>query len=156
FVEPTLTDRSGFANSADWGVNLNGSNDMLNYSVSLVNGGGYKNPSRSKSMDEEGRVAFTPMDGNLIIGLGFYTGKRGKDTEATPAVTTASRTDLLAAWKASGLTVGLEWFSADKWNDVLTPSTSATTKSDGTSFFASYDFPGTDYSVFTRFDTVKP
>ncbi len=156
FVEKTLTDRSGFGNSADWGVNLNGANDTVNYSVSLLNGGGYKNPSRSKSMDEEGRVAFTPMDGSVIVALGFYTGKRGKDTEATPAVNTANRTDILAAYKASGLTVGVEWFSADKWNDVLTPSTSPTTKSDGTSVFASYDFPGTDYSVFTRFDTVKP
>jgi hypothetical protein len=137
-------------------VNLNGASDMVNYSVSLVNGGGYKNPARSKSMDEEGRVAFTPADGSVIIALGAYTGKRGKDTEATPAVNTASRTDLLAAYKASGLTVGLEWFSADKWNDVLTPSTGTTTKSDGTSIFASYDFPGTDYSVFTRFDNVKP
>ncbi len=156
FVEKTLTDRNGFANTADWGVNLNGANDTVNYSVSVLNGGGFKNPSRSKGMDEEGRVAFTPLDGDLIIGLGFYTGKRGLDTEAKPAVNTANRTDLLAAWKAAGLTVGLEWFSADKWNDVLTPSTSPTTKSDGTSLFASYDFPGTDYSVFGRYDTVKP
>ncbi len=58
------------------------------------------------------------------------------------------------AWKNSGLTVGLEWFSADKWNDVL--NAGATTKSDGTSFFASYDFPGTPYSVFGRYDDVKP
>ena len=154
FVENTVTDRFGYANSADWGVNLNGGNSSVNYSVSVVNGGGYKNPNRSKGMDEEGRVAFTPMDGNLIIAGGFYTGKRGKDTEAAPAVNTASRTDLLAAWKASGLTVGVEWFSADKWNDVT--NTGATTKSDGTSFFASYDFPGTDYSVFGRYDNVKP
>ena len=156
FVENTLIDRTGFGNSADWGVNLNGGNSNVNYSLSVVNGGGYKNPSRSKGMDEEGRLAFTPMDGSLILAVGLYSGKRGKDTEAAPAVNTASRTDLLAAWKDSGLTVGAEWFSADKWNDVSTPSGSPTTKSDGTSFFASYDFPGTDYSVFGRFDTVKP
>ena len=156
FVEKTLTDRSGFANTADWGVNLSGASDTVNYSVSMLNGGGYKNPSRSKSMDEEGRVAFTPLDGDLILGLGLYTGKRGLDTEAKPAVNTASRTDLLAAWKADGLTVGVEWFSADKWNDVLTPNGTATTKSDGTSLFASYDLPGSDYSVFGRYDDVKP
>ena len=156
FVENTMTDRSGFANTADWGVNLNGANGLVNYSASLENGGGYKNPSRSKTMDFEGRVGLTPLDGRLILGVGIYTGKRGLDTEATPAVNTASRQDLLVAWKADGLTVGLEWFSADKWNDVLTPSTSATTKSDGTSLFASYDFPGTDFSVFGRYDDVKP
>jgi hypothetical protein len=154
FVENTLIDRSGFGNSADWGLNLSGNSDFVNYSVSMVNGGGYKNPSRSKSMDEEGRVAFTPLDGSLIIALGAYTGKRGKDTEAAPAVNTASRQDLLVAWKNSGLTVGLEWFSADKWNDVT--NTGTTTKSDGTSFFASYDFPSTPYSVFGRYDDVKP
>ncbi len=156
FVENTMTDRSGFANTADWGVNLNGKGDLVNYSVSLVNGGGYKNPSRSKGMDVEGRVGITPLDGRLIVGLGLYTGKRGLDTEATPAVNTASRQDLLLAWKADGLTVGVEWFSADKWNDVLTPSGTATTKSDGTSAFASFDFPGTDFSVFGRYDDVKP
>ena len=153
FVENTLIDRIGFGNSADWGVNLNGDNGTVNYSASMVNGGGYKNPSRSKSMDFEGRVGFQPVDG-LIIAVGAYTGKRGKDTEAAPAVNTASRQDLLVAWKASGLTVGLEWFSADKWNDVT--NTGTTTKSDGTSLFASYDFPGTDYSVFGRADTIKP
>ncbi|HEV2333266.1 MAG TPA: carbohydrate porin [Gammaproteobacteria bacterium] len=158
FVENTLIDRTiaggSFGNSADWGVNLSGKSDMVNYSISVVNGGGYKNPSRSKSMDEEGRVAFTPLDGSLIIALGAYTGKRGLDTEAKPAVNTVSRSDLLVAWKNSGLTAGLEWFSADKWNDVQ--NTGTTTKSDGYSVFASYDFPGTDYSVFGRYDDVKP
>ncbi|HEX7966126.1 MAG TPA: carbohydrate porin [Gammaproteobacteria bacterium] len=154
FVENTLIDRTGFGNSADWGVNLNGSGDLANYSVSLVNGGGYKNPSRSKGMDAEGRVSFAPLDGKLIIGIGAYTGKRGKDMEAAPAANTASRQDLLLAWKDAGLTVGLEWFSADKWNDVT--NTGTTTKSDGTSLFASYDFPGTDFSVFGRYDDVKP
>ena len=159
FVENTLIDRTvnggtSYGNSADWGVNMNGKSDFVNYSASLVNGGGYKNPSRSKSMDFEGRVAFTPLDGSLIIALGAYTGKRGLDTEAKPALNTASRQDLLVAWKNSGLTVGLEWFSADKWNDVQNAGT--TTKSDGTSVFASYDFPSTPYSVFARFDNEKP
>ena len=158
FVENTLIDRTvaggSYGNSADWGVNLNGKTDMVNYSVSMVNGGGYKNPTRSKSMDFEGRLAFTPLDGSLIIALGAYSGKRGLDTEAKPAVNTASRQDLLVAWKNSGLTVGLEWFSADKWNDVQNAGT--TTKSDGTSVFASYDFPGTPYSVFGRSDSIKP
>ena len=154
FVENTLIDRAGFGNSADWGVNLSGANDMVNYSVSVVNGGGYKNPSRSKGMDEEGRVAFTPLDGDLTIALGAYTGKRGQDTEAKPAANTVSRSDLLVAWKASGLTAGVEYFSADKWNDVQ--NTGTTTKSDGYSVFASYDIPSTDYSVFGRYDDVKP
>jgi hypothetical protein len=156
FVENTMTDRSAFANTADWGLHALGGNDLVSYGFSLVNGGGYKNPSRSKSMDEEGRIAATPLDGALVIAAGFYSGKRGLDTEATPAVNTASREDLLLAWKADGLTVGLEWFDADKWNNVLTPSSTATTKSSGTSLFGSYNFPDTAYAVFARYDDVKP
>lgn len=156
FIENTMTDRSGFANTADWGVNLNGADGLINYSASILNGGGYKNPSRSKGVDEEFRLGITPLDGALVIGLGGYSGHRGLDKESTPAVNTASRWDALVAWKANGLTLGGEWFSADKWNDVLTPSTSATNKSGGLSLFGSYDFPGIPYSVFARHDEVKP
>lgn len=156
FVENTMTDRSGFANTADWGVNLAGGDGLINYSASIENGNGYKNPSRSKSMDEEFRLGVTPLDGALIFGIGGYTGDRGQDTEATPAVNTASRWDALAAWKADGLTAGVEWFSADKWNNVLTPASTPTTKSEGLSLFASYAFPGTDWAVFARHDDVKP
>src|SRR6185437_15589990 len=34
FVENTMTDRSGFANTADWGVNLAGGDGLINYSAS--------------------------------------------------------------------------------------------------------------------------
>jgi hypothetical protein len=154
FVENTMTDRSGFANTADWGVNLNGAGGLINYSASILNGGGFRNPSRSKGVDEEFRLGITPLDGALVIGLGGYSGHRGLDKESTPAVNTASRWDALLAWKADGLTVGAEYFTADKWNDVLNSGT--TTKSDGLSLFGSYDFPGTAFSVFARHDDVKP
>jgi hypothetical protein len=154
FVENTMTDRSGFANTADWGVNLAGGDGLFNYSASILNGNGYKNPSRSKGMDEEFRLGVTPLDGALVVGVGGYFGHRGQDTEATPAVHTASREDLLLAWKANGLTLGGEWFTADDWNDVLNSGT--TTKSEGLSLFGSYDFPGSDWSLFARHDQVKP
>jgi hypothetical protein len=156
FIENTMTDRSGFANTADWGVNLAGGDGLVNYSASILNGNGYKNPSRSKSVDEEFRLGVTPLGGALIFGIGGYAGHRGQDMEATPAVNTASRWDALAAWKADGLTAGVEWFSADKWNNVLTPVGTPTTKSEGLSLFASYAFPGTDWAVFARHDDVKP
>ena len=171
FVENTLIDRSGlqsayssFGNSADWGVNLNGDNGTFNYSASVVNGGGYKNPSRSKTMDFEGRAGFIPVDG-LNIAVGYYTGTLGQDTEtneaaaaATAPVTqknTANRTDALVAWKASGLTVGLEYFTADNFGSKLIFN-NTTDKADGYSLYASYDIPSTDYSVFGRYDNVKP
>ena len=165
FVDKTLIDREGFGNSADWGLNLNGSNSMVNYSVSMVNGAGYKNPSRSKAVDFEGRVGFTPIEG-LIIGAGFYTGSLGQDTnvnalaaESTPhgglAQNTATRTDLLAAWKSNGLTVGFEWFTAKNFSSKLIFS-NTTDSEDGYSLYGSYDLPGTDYGFYARYDSVKP
>ena len=167
FVENTLIDRNGvlggykaFGNSADWGVNLNGDGGMWNYSASIVNGNGYKNPSRSKTMDFEGRLGFVPVDG-LIIGVGYYTGDLGQDTEAAEAANvgvsknTANRTDALVAWKASGLTVGLEYFTASNFGSKLI-FTNTTDKADGYSVYGSYDFPGTQFGVFGRYDNVKP
>lgn len=167
FVENTLIDRSGvlggykpFGNSTDWGVNLNGDGGIWNYSAAIVEGNGYKNPSRSKTMDFEGRLGLVPVDG-LIIGLGYYTGDLGQDTEANEAANvgisknTASRTDALVAWKADGLTVGLEYFTADNFGTKLIFS-NTTDKADGYSVYGSYDFPGTQFGVFGRYDNVKP
>ncbi len=171
FLENTLIDRTiggvntSFGSSADWGLILSGKNDLVSYSLAEVNGNGYKNPTRSKSMDTEGRIAFTPLDGDLIIAAGFYTGKRGQDTESEEAsiskaggsLNTVSRTDYLVAWKASGLTVGLEGFTADKWLDVTNGLPGAkTNNSSGTSLYGSFDIPSTDFSVFARYDDVKP
>lgn len=170
FVENTLIDRGeiggvgSFGNSSDWGVNLSGAGGVVNYSVALVNGGGYKQPIRSKTMDFEGRVAFVPVDG-LNIAVGYYTGELAQDTEANEAAAaattpvtqknTATRTDALVAWKANGLTAGLEYFTADDFGSKLI-FTNTEDKADGYSLFASYDFPGSDWSVFGRYDNVKP
>src|SRR5215471_7034578 len=93
YVEQVITDRLKFGTSSDWGLNANGKtmNSRINYSVSILNGGGYKNPTRSDSLDYEGRIGFGITDG-LTITLGAYNGKLGKDiTGATPlAVHTAS------------------------------------------------------------------
>jgi len=49
--------------SADWGFHLKGklADNRVQYAVSVINGNGYKNPSRSKSMDIEGRISATPI-----------------------------------------------------------------------------------------------
>ncbi len=170
FLENTLIDRSeiggigSFGNSSDWGANLSGGNGTINYAAALVEGAGYKTPIRSKTMDFEGRLAFVPVDG-LNIAVGYYTGELGQDTEANeatasaalPSVTkqTATRTDFLAAWKANGLTVGLEYFTADDFGSKLI-FTNTEDKADGYSLYGSYDFPGTDWSLFGRYDNVKP
>src|SRR5262249_19100204 len=96
FIEKELLDREGFGTSADWGINANGKSDMVNYSVSLINGNGYKNPSRTKQMDIEARVGIVPVEG-LTLAIGGYSGKRGKDVEGGADTRNASRFDALAA-----------------------------------------------------------
>ena len=154
FVEKTLDDRLGMGNTVDWGVHFLGHAGRANYAASIVNGGSYKNPSRSKAMDGEGRVGFSPVDG-LTLALGYYTGKLGQDTETVPAANTASRADFLAVWKASGVTAGAEWFNADNFSKAAITGP-AGDKADGYSLFGSYDFPDTAWSLFARYDSAKP
>jgi hypothetical protein len=166
FVEKTLIDREGFGNSADWGLNLNGANSMINYSISAVNGGGYKNPTRSKTVDWEGRLGVTPIDG-LTVAAGFYTGDLGQDTEAnelkastTTPVTpknTATRENFLADWKGAGLNVGVEYFTAKNFgSSFIFTASNKTDSEDGYSVYGSYDFPDTALGIYARYDNVKP
>jgi len=153
FLEKVIVDRLKFGTSADWGLNVYGKpGEMFNYSVSLVNGGGYKNPTRTKTMDVEGRVAFTPIDGLSVIA-GLYSGKRGLKTDggaATP--NTANRVDAAVTYVKSGLRLGAEYFTAKNWNNV----TGATVddKADGFSVWGSYDF-APQWGVFARADKAK-
>ena len=150
YVENTLTDRLKFANSADWGLHAFGdvADKRQNYAVSGVNGGGYKNPSRSESMDAEARIGFTPVDG-LAIAVGTYSGKLGKDTQAIDAQHTANRSDLMVAYAKDRLRLGAEYFRATNWNNVLT---AASDRADGYSVWGSFGFGTRGMAVFARYD----
>ncbi|MDO1530486.1 carbohydrate porin [Fulvimonas sp. R45] len=153
YVENTLTDRLHYANSADWGLHMLGSvgdGGMFNYAVSAVNGGGYKNPSRSKNVDFEGRVGFQPVEG-LMVALGGYSGDLGKETQTTSANHTAQRGDLMVAYKSSAFRLGAEYFTAKNWNNVTTP---ATDKADGYSVWGSVGL-NDDLTLFARYDNAK-
>lgn len=155
YIENVLIDRLKFGTSADWGVHAGGklADGRFNYAASIVNGNGYKNPTRSNSVDFEGRVSFAPVKG-LTLAAGFYSGKLGKDVEgtATPPQHTAERFDALVAYVASNFRVGAEYFSADNWNQV---TAAASDKSDGYSAWGSFSF--TDkLAAFARFDEAKP
>lgn len=153
YVEPTLTDRMHFANSADWGIHLGGKvggNDMVSYEAAVVNGGGYKHPGRSKGVDFAGRVAVMPVDG-LVLAGGFYSGKKGQDLQTMSAYNTASRADFLAGYVTKRFRVGGEYFTAKNWNNV---NTLATDRAKGFSVFASAGI--TDgVTAFARYDHTK-
>ena len=151
FVEKTLVDRTGFGTSADWGAHVGGKimDGMVNYAVSAVNGNGYKNQTRSKSVDFEGRLGVMPVKG-LDVAVGFYNGKRGKDVQSASGINTASRLNFLAAYSQDMFNVGVEYFSAEDWNPAA-----AKDKADGYSVFGSVK-AGENASVFARYDEVKP
>jgi len=150
YVENTLTDRLKYGNSADWGLHLGGNlgqSKSVNYAVSMVNGGGYKNPGRSKGVDFEARVGFVPVD-HMVVAVGGYSGHRGQETENLDASHTANRGDLMVAWSSDAFRVGAEYFTAKNWNNVLSLAADkangysvwgSVVVADGVSLFARYD-----------------
>jgi len=53
------------ATTADWGLHANGklADNTVSYAVSVINGNGYRNTTRSKSVDVEGRIGLLPHPG---------------------------------------------------------------------------------------------
>ncbi len=173
FIEKTQTDRLGYANTADWGLNASGKlgDGLFTYSASVVNGGGFKNPSRSKYVDYEGRVGVTPVKW-LTIGAGFYSGHLGQINTANQDFpkNTASRLDLAVGVHAGGFRVGGEYFEAKNYKSAnpttgvynvsaITSGSSTTAplsdKGEGYSLWSSFDF-NAQWNVFGRFDQAKP
>lgn len=180
YVEKTASERLGFANSADWGLNATGvagGNGWFNYSASVLDGGGYKNPTRSNDLDFEVAVLFKPLSW-LNLGAGGYTGHLGQITQttATYASNAASRWDVMAAVVTPLFRVGAEYFDAKNYKTASTSTgvlsgpggvvvaTNVTTtdptgsvssdEADGYSAWASYNFTRR-WSAFARYDDAR-
>lgn len=172
YIEKTTLDRLGLANTADWGVNATGvfGSNLVTYSLSVVDGGGYKNPTRTKDVDIEGRVGVNPVDW-LTVGAGFYSGHLGQITAANENFpkNTATRADLVVGVHIVGIHAGAEWYQAKNYKTVnsLGVSTFGTSsivnsatvapvndKATGFSSWVSYDF-NSQWQAFTRFDDAK-
>ncbi len=153
YVETMLVERIGLEASADWGVHALGAfgSGKAHYAVSAINGNGYKNTSRSRSLDLDTRVDFEPVDG-LTLALFYRTGKRGLDKQTVTTYHTANRTELLAAYVRPKFRVGAELFQADNWNQVLSPLSDS---GDGHSLWGAYNIKK-NVSVFARYDDAKP
>jgi hypothetical protein len=155
-IEKTLTDLDGFGTSSDWGVHVMGSfaHGIVSYQVSAVDGGGYRNPQLTKTVDVEGRLSVAYKGFNAAIG--GYTGKLGKDVQGATTFHSANRFNALLAYKgkAGGIdfTLGGEYFYAKNWNRVTSVSEDS---SDGFSLFGSVA-PAKEWSVFGRYDWVSP
>ncbi|HNX51775.1 MAG TPA: hypothetical protein PKL08_16530, partial [Thermoanaerobaculaceae bacterium] len=142
-----------FGASAEWGLHFLGKavDNKLGYAFTIGNGKGYSSVARSKSVDFEGRVAFEPVTG-LTFAVGGYSGKRGNNTDATPALHTASRFNALANWVIGPVKIGGEYFTADNWNRVTQVTTD---KSDGYSAWLQYNVDPA-WMLFGRYDKSDP
>ena len=153
YVENVLVDRLKYGSSADWGLHIGGDlgqSKSVNYAVSMLNGRGYKNPSRSKGVDFEARLGFVPVD-NLVLAIGGYSGHRGQETESLDAHHTAERGDLMVAWASDTFRLGAEYFTAKNWNNVLSL---AADKADGYSVWGSVAVAD-GVTLFARYDDTK-
>jgi len=150
YVENTLVDRLKYGNSSDWGLHAGGElgGGVANYAASVVTGAGYKNPTRGKGMDFEGRVAFVPIE-NMAIAVGGYTGTLGKETGTVDAEHDANRWDAMIAYANKGWRFGGEYFQAKNYANVLTV---ATDKADGWSVWGSVPLTDGGISAFGRYD----
>ena len=153
YFEQTITDSLGFGSSAEWGLHFLGkaADNMLSYAFTIGNGKGYSSPTRTKSVDFEGRVALEPMSG-LTFAVGGYSGKRGNDTDAAPAKHTADRFNALANWVIGPVKIGGEYFTSDNWNRVTQTTED---KSDGFSSWLQY-MVDNNWTLFGRYDNAKP
>ncbi|MGD9470593.1 MAG: hypothetical protein AB7G24_00680 [Novosphingobium sp.] len=156
-LEKEAVDLFGFGTSSDWGVHAMGdiADGMVSYQVSAMDGGGYRDPKFTNTVDIEGRLAFKYKGFNA--GVGAYTGKLGNDVDgATDKYRTSTRFNALLAYKdkvgGMPVTVGGEYFTAKNWK---VKTTSASDKAEGYSVFASLA-PVEKWSVFGRYDWVKP
>jgi hypothetical protein len=152
FVEKTTSDRLGFGTSSDWGLHATGKlGSIFSYNVAAVNGSGYKNPSRAKSVDFEGRLSAKLDQWNFAIG--GYTGKLGQEQQGVTTPQTASRFNALAAFTGDRTRFGVEYFSANDFSSALVKATTPD-KADGTAVFGSYRIDPT-WTVFGRAETAK-
>ncbi|HEX3131328.1 MAG TPA: carbohydrate porin [Thermoanaerobaculia bacterium] len=151
YLEQTITDHLSFGTSADWGFHILGASPVWGYQFSVINGKTYSNPTRTKSVDFEGRVSFVPVKG-LNLAVGGYSGKRGNDTDAAPAKHTATRGDALIAYNTDRFRIGGEYFQAKNWN---TTTSASTDKSDGFSGWAQFVI-NPKWMVFGRYDQADP
>lgn len=150
YIENTLVDRLKYGTSADWGVHASGklAGGSLEYAVAALNGNGYKNPSRSKGLDFEGRMSFAPTE-KTVLGIGAYSGTLGKEKETVDALHTANRIDFLAAYASGNTRFGAEYFQAKNWNNVLS---AAADKSSGWSLWGSVGLNDKGVTLFGRYD----
>lgn len=153
YIENVLVEHLGIEASADWGVHILGAfgTGKAHYAVSAITGNGYKNPSRSQTLDIDGRLDFEPTKA-LTLAIFYRSGKRGMDKQSISTYHTAQRSEFLAAYVKPKFRIGAEFFKTDNWNQVLSPLTDT---GSGYSLWGQVNLSN-KAKFFARYDDAKP
>ena len=151
-IENTIADRTSFATSSDWGFHLLGTlgDGLISYQASIIDGGGYRQPRFSRSLDFEGRISAQYK--GFTVGLGGYSGNLAKDVFGTETYNKASRLSALLTYQNPIFTVGAEYFHAKNFKQITIPTPD---RANGFSLFSSVR-PVPKWSLFARYDHIKP
>jgi hypothetical protein len=157
YVENTLLDRTKFAGSADWGLHAGGKlgGELATYAISVANGRGYGDPTRSQSPTGEARLSVAPVKG-LTIGAGGLVGTLGQRTVGTATPNTARRLQAVIAYVDGGLRLGAEGFWASDYSIKIITGAAPHDKAVGASAWASCALGPTPWALFARADYVQP
>ncbi|QUD88359.1 hypothetical protein [Phenylobacterium montanum] len=162
FVENMLIDRIKYGTTTDTSLNVNGTFPVapvtLGYSVSLLDGSGFKAPgdgnfNRSKQMDVEGRINAT-VD-NFTVAVGGYSGDLGKNVNGSAFYHSANRLDALVAYVNPRFRVGGEYVYVRNFTDGTQAAKPVKATGEGYSVFGSFSVTP-KVSVFGRYDWVNP
>lgn len=128
YVENSLGDRLKLGSTADYGVHVLGTLGdpkglNVTYAAAAINGGGYKNPTRTNTVDLEGRVAANYK--GFTAAVGGYAGKLAADsqgvalTNGLTSAHTATREDALIGYSNARFRVGAEYLWAKDFSQGL-------------------------------------
>lgn len=157
YVENVLDDRLKIGTSADWGLHAGGKvlDGLAAYALSVVNGRGYNDPSRTRSPTVEARVSANPLLKELTVGLAGQAGTLGQNVAGTDTPRTATRFDAVVAYVAGPLRLGLSGMVANDYATTIVTSHSASPdRALAFSGWASYFLD--PVSVFGRYDYAQP
>jgi len=172
YIENSLVDRLKLYSSADYGVHVlgtlgNPTGLNVTYAAAVFNGGGYKNPTRTNSVDVEGRVAANYK--GFTAAVGGYSGKLAADSQNVALTNgllsprTSTREDALIGYVGPRFRVGAEWFWAKDFSQALVLGGPAPLAPGGATedVATGYELFGTVYvtpkwSVFGRYDRTQP
>lgn len=153
YIDAAGVTLAGIDTSADWGAHLNTRvAPDLDLAVSVVSGGGYKQPQTGRRADVEAVASWTPIP-QVLLAVGGYDGQLGANgSAARPLRHTARRFDLMAAYAGGRWRVGTRWSYASNWNDLYAIGSG---RASNWSSWASRTLAAR-WSVFARFDLTRP